>query len=363
MAATQGIVGIIANPASGKDVRRLVARASVFDNQEKQAIVGRLLKGAAACGASRVVYLDDTHGIVEGAIERARDELEQAGLSCTPVVATRTASALDTQTAARAMRDLGCTVVVTLGGDGTNRAVARAWPDAPLLPISTGTNNVFPGFVEATIAGAAAGLIASGQVRLRKVARQRKLIRVEIEDEADDLALIDAVLSRERFVGARALLAPEQLDCAMLTCANPAAVGMTAIGGLVAPLGHGRDAGLWLDLGPGGVTVDAPIAPGYYRPIGIRSHRKVRLGKPVVVEGPGVLAFDGERERVLRAGQRATLRVERDGPWVVDVGRTLRRAAKKGLFARRAAAAAHPTAHTATHTHTPTTLENDSEGA
>jgi hypothetical protein len=28
-------VGIIANPASGKDIRRLVAYGTVFDNQEK----------------------------------------------------------------------------------------------------------------------------------------------------------------------------------------------------------------------------------------------------------------------------------------------------------------------------------------
>ena len=41
------IVGIVANPASGKDIRRLVARASVFDNQEKQAIVQRALAGMA----------------------------------------------------------------------------------------------------------------------------------------------------------------------------------------------------------------------------------------------------------------------------------------------------------------------------
>ncbi|MDI9377286.1 MAG: ATP-NAD kinase, partial [Synergistota bacterium] len=29
------LVGIIANPASGKDIRRLVAHGSVFDNIEK----------------------------------------------------------------------------------------------------------------------------------------------------------------------------------------------------------------------------------------------------------------------------------------------------------------------------------------
>ena len=64
--------------------------------------------------------------------------------------------------------------MLTLGGDGTNRAFALGWRDAPLLPISTGTNNVFPRFVEATVAGAAAGLVASGAVALRDVARQAK---------------------------------------------------------------------------------------------------------------------------------------------------------------------------------------------
>jgi len=36
-------VGIIANPESGRDIRRLVAHASVFDNMEKVSIVERLL--------------------------------------------------------------------------------------------------------------------------------------------------------------------------------------------------------------------------------------------------------------------------------------------------------------------------------
>ncbi len=43
--------------------------------------------------------------------------------------------------------------------------------------------------------------------------------------------------------------------------------------------------------------------------------------------GPGVLAFDGERERVLKPDQRARLTVQRDGPWVIDVAKTLARAA------------------------------------
>ena len=227
------LFGVVANPASGKDVRRLVARASVFDNQEKQAIVERALIGAEAAGASEFAYLDDPNGIVASAVR------ENGRLCAKPLDTTRTRTALDTITAARALKDLGCAVVITLGGDGTNRAFALGWPDAPLIPLSTGTNNVFPRLAEATLAGAAAGLIASGQLALGEVAAQQKAVQVTVDDERLDLALIDAVLSRERFVGARALLEPAQLDTALLTRAEPAAVGITAIGGLLQSLAAG----------------------------------------------------------------------------------------------------------------------------
>ena len=46
-------VGLVANPASGKDIRRLAGKASVFDNREKLAIVRRAVIGAIAAGARR----------------------------------------------------------------------------------------------------------------------------------------------------------------------------------------------------------------------------------------------------------------------------------------------------------------------
>ena len=76
-----GIAGIVANPASGKDVRRLVARASVFDNQEKQAIVRRVLTGMQATDPDlHVAYLNDAHGIVCG-VSRVR-RAQANGLRC-----------------------------------------------------------------------------------------------------------------------------------------------------------------------------------------------------------------------------------------------------------------------------------------
>jgi predicted polyphosphate/ATP-dependent NAD kinase len=323
-----GCIGIAVNPASGKDVRRLVARASVFDNQEKCAIVRRAIVGALGAGAGTFAYVPDSHGIAAAALAEFG-----AQVCAHAVEAPHTSSALDTTRGARALAAAGCAVVLTLGGDGTNRAFALGWQDAPLLPISTGTNNVFPRFVEATVAGAAAGLIASGAIALADVARRAKTIHVHIDGERDDLALIDAVLTAERFVGARALLEADLLRLALLTRADPAAVGITAIGGLIAPLPDTTDQGLLLELGRGRNAVRAPIAPGLYADVRVAASRTVEFGEVVHVEGPGVLAFDGERERVLKSGQRAQLTVQRDGPWVVDVTRTLTLAASIGAFA------------------------------
>jgi predicted polyphosphate/ATP-dependent NAD kinase len=326
-ATTPATIGIAVNPLSGKDVRRLVARASVFDNQEKLAIVRRAIVGALACGADRFAYIPDSHGIARAALQEFGDEIHYEA-----VASPATASALDTEHGARNLAALHCAAVLTLGGDGTNRAFVKGWRDAPLLPISTGTNNVFPQLIEATVAGAAAGLVARGTVALATVARHAKTISVAIDGEADDLALIDVVLTAERFVGARALLEPEQLRLALLTRADPAAVGMTAIGGLLAPLDADEHCGLLLELGSGADRVHAPIAPGLYAHVRVAALRRVAFAEAVDVSGPGVLAFDGERERVLRAGQRARLTIARDGPWVIDPARALAAAAACGAF-------------------------------
>ncbi|MEM9624191.1 MAG: NAD(+)/NADH kinase [Pseudomonadota bacterium] len=321
-----GKIGLLANPASGKDVRRLVARASVFDNQEKRAIVRRVLVGATAGGCHSFVYHNDAHGIISQAIEEFGGTLD-----ATPVESTQMGTALDTISAARAMRDAGCNLVVTLGGDGTNRAFCLGWPDAPLLPISTGTNNVFPDLYEATVAGAAAGLITSQKIR-DDFFLQQKCITVNIEGERDDFALIDALLTQEKFVGARALLKPQQFSSALLTRAEPAAVGITSIGGLLHPVDARSDHGLWLEFGAGGQVVNAPIAPGLYEAVGVKSFQPLPLDQTVRCEGPGTLAFDGERERTLKPGQSATLTLTRKGPRVLNVQAVLQRAAASGSF-------------------------------
>ena len=322
-----GPVGIIVNPASGKDIRRLVAHASVFDNQEKRSIVRRAILGAVAAGAERFLYMPDPHLIVEQAIDGLdADAVFEA------VDSPRTGSALDTTRSAALMHEAGCNVVITLGGDGTNRAAAKGWRDMPVVAISTGTNNVFPRMIEGSVAGAAAGLIASGALSLVEVARWAKTIHVEIEGQEEDIALVDAVLLDEPFVGARAVWQPTTLRTLVLARAEPAAVGLSAIGGLLSPVSDREDAGLVVTVGGGGEALLVPIAPGLFEIVRVESVHRLALGEIVEVEGPGVLAVDGERERTLRRGQWARMRVERDGPWVVDVGRAMALAACRSLF-------------------------------
>ena len=324
-------VGLVANPASGKDIRRLAGKASVFDNREKLAIVRRAVIGAIAAGARRFVYMSDSHGIVKQAIA---ETTIPRGVRFEALPSSGTASAMDTIVAAEQMAQKDCAVVLVLGGDGTNRAFVRGWRDATLVSLSTGTNNVFPVMAEATVAGMALGLIAAGKVASRLVATQAKVIDVDIEAEEQDIALIDAVITRDAFIGAKALLDPSQLKEALLCRAEPAAVGITSLGGLVRPVSDKDDFGLHLTFTKGGRQLLAPMGPGMFAKVEIGKTRLVKFDQAIKAQGPSVIALDGERERVIAPGQRIEMRISRRGPWVVDLAATLQRAAKQKIFLR-----------------------------
>jgi len=324
-------VGLVANPASGKDIRRLAGKASVFDNREKLAIVRRAVIGAIAAGARRFVYMSDSHGIVKQAIA---ETTIPRGVRFEALPSSGTASAMDTIVAAEQMAQKDCAVVLVLGGDGTNRAFVRGWRDATLVSLSTGTNNVCPVMAEATVAGMALGLIAAGTVASRLVATQAKVIDVDIEEAEQDIALIDAVITRDAFIGAKALLDPSQLKEALLCRAEPAAVGITSLGGLVRPVSDKDDFGLHLTFAKGGRQLLAPMGPGMFAKVEIGKTRLVKFDQAVKASGPSVIALDGERERVIAPGQRIEMRISRRGPWVVDLAATLQRAAKQKIFLR-----------------------------
>jgi ATP-NAD kinase N-terminal domain len=315
-------VGLIANPAAGRDIRRLTARASLVPNHEKASIVRRVLHGLAATGVDTVAYLADNAGIMAAAVDGGHPPLAMDALDL-----RAHGWASDSTDAARMLAAAGVGAIVTLGGDGTNRAVAAACGDVPLVAISTGTNNVFPTMVDGTVAGLAAGLVATGTVAADRVTRRVKRVDVQAAGTAD-FALIDAAACTDPFVGTRAIWDPGRVRALVLTRAEPWSVGLSAIGGGLRPLGPDEPAGLYVELGDG-PKVTAAVAPGLVARVPVRRWRLLELDEPVAFAADArTVALDGERE--LATDGDATAAVTRNGPRLVDIRATLQAAAGNG---------------------------------
>ena len=337
------LVGIIANPAASKDIRRLVAQGRVVPDWEKVNTVRRVLLGLQAVGVQQVVAMPDSSRLVE----RARDD-PQLSLDLRLLEMPAFYSEGDTVRAAGLMHEQGIGCLVTLGGDGTNRAVVRGCASLPMVAISTGTNNVFPAMVEGTLAGLVAGLLARGQLELERVSTVSKTLGVYVDGEYRDMALVDVALSRERFVATRAIWDMSTIYEVFLTRAEPASIGLSSIGARLQPVSLSDEGGLYYCLaghnaqgpeppgpnpGRASETVLAPIAPGVIPSVHISSWRRLAPGERVSVERRHcTVALDGERAFSVNPGQQLEVAVQRDGPPVVQVEAALHEAASRGLF-------------------------------
>ena len=132
--AATAIAGIIANPQSGKDIRRLVAHASVFSNDEKVAIVRRIVMGMLEAGVDRILYMPDPYRLIAQSIDGLRIEGQPVHDRVQPLAGTYRGSVDDTTHAAALMSEAGVSVAVSLGGDGTNRAIVKGSRTLPLIP-------------------------------------------------------------------------------------------------------------------------------------------------------------------------------------------------------------------------------------
>jgi predicted polyphosphate/ATP-dependent NAD kinase len=62
------LIGIVANPESGCDVRRLVSCASVFPTSEKVSMVVRVLAALGSLGVEGALMMPDRSGIAAGVL-------------------------------------------------------------------------------------------------------------------------------------------------------------------------------------------------------------------------------------------------------------------------------------------------------
>lgn len=336
-------VGIIANPASARDIRRIVAHGGAVTTHDKLNRLQRVLAGLSAAGVDRVLSMADRSGIMAGLLRLADRPSARSWPELTFVDQPITHTAADTRTATAAMVEAGVGAIVVLGGDGTNRIVAGESDDVPLVPISTGTNNAFPLPVEPTVAGLAAGLVA-GHDGCRRAAtvRVKKLV-VQTSDRTED-ALVDVAISDADGVGTGAVWDTTSIRELFLSFAEPAAIGLSAIGGHLRPVGRSEPAGLAIALGwPAVATVHPPIGPGLVERVDVRSISALSPDSPVEVRSTsGVVAVDGERLFRFGPHDRPTVTLRTDGPLVVDVPAALAHAATHGLLASRRPPASTP---------------------
>ena len=282
-----------------------------------------MFAGVVSTGAERILVMPDHSGLarpasndVEGQIKI--DYVEMA-------VADHQGASTN---AARAMAEQGADCIVTLGGDGTNRVVAKGCGEVPLVPISTGTNNVFPANTEGTLAGIAAGAVATGVLTKEEACRRSKRIDIYVDGKRQDDALVDAAVSTQMFVGARAVWDTKTLHSMFLTRAEPASIGLSSIGSRIMPIAIDDEHGLYIRLsgkpGPNHTTVRAPIAPGMVSDVEIFDWKLFKAGDKIDIDlQPGTIALDGEREVELLPNQKVYATMSTDGPWVVDVPTTM----------------------------------------
>ncbi len=308
-------VGIVANPVSARDIRRVIANATSLQVSDRANIVMRVLAAVRACGVQRVLMMPENGGIrslLKRGLQREQrlDENRFPELEMTDPQVSGTVE--DTFAATKAMVDSGVKAIVVLGGDGTHRAVAKVCGQVPIAGISTGTNNAFPEHREPTITGLAVGLAATGRIPESVAFTLNKLLCVKINDgERSDIALVDVVVSTERYIGARALWRTDNLREIFVTFADPEVIGMSAIAGLLEPVSRNDFGGLHVLLDDPEVTenlLQVPIAPGLISTVGVQSWQQLEPGIPFTLrQSSGIIALDGERE--LEFGPEDTVQV------------------------------------------------------
>lgn len=331
-------IGIIANPASGKDIRRLVSHATVVDNNEKVNIVKRIILAAQGAGVEKIYIMPDTFLIGY----KAKEDLIASRELNIPVEILDMdikGSIKDTILATEIMEKLVVGCIIALGGDGTSRAVAKSITCTPLISVSTGTNNVYPELLEGTVVGMAAAAISTQTCDIGNTCRRDKRIEVYKEEVLMDIALVDCVISKQTYIGSKAIWKSEDIKKVIVSRAHPASIGFSTIVGVKMLVGQDDDFGASIDVNKGDNNLVAPIAAG--------TMKRIQVNEPIIhpldeifemkMEYKGIMALDGERELPFKEGEIFRFKITRNGPFRVNIKSTLESAQLNGFFMRNKA--------------------------
>ncbi|MGQ9473647.1 MAG: diacylglycerol kinase family protein [Candidatus Caldatribacteriaceae bacterium] len=313
----------------------MVAYGSVFGNREKVNSTVRILMGLSGVIKEpiRIVYLPDPYDLVGTAKKEVERILPNLSLFEAPIPVLGDGE--DTLNFTEWAVEEGVEALLVVGGDGTNRLVAKRSGSVPLFSISGGTNNVFASSVEPTIAGMALGFYLSGQVKPSEVVERSKVLRCEtlVGKEKEDLAIVDLVLVNKEISGTKAIWEPELVQFVAVTQSSPLSIGLSAVVGRMVEILPQDRLGAYVELGEPGVKVKVPLAPGLVREMSVKHFHFLEVGKALIWEQrEGILALDGERELPVRKEEVWKVVLEDTGPWRANIERIMNLARERGVY-------------------------------
>ena len=322
-------IGIIANPMAGKDIRRLVGHGRYVSNNEKVNTLRRLFTGLDSIGVEQVLMMPDYDGISSNCKAYKSKNLKIDTLNMRLID-----NEMDSTNAAKLLKELKVDCIVTLGGDGTNRAVAKGCTTIPLLPISTGTNNVFPENIEGTIAGIASGLISKNLVDLNKTTYKSNLLEIWIDKSLKDIALVDIAVSFTDSIGAKAIWTTSELSEIFVIKAKPTATGLSSIAYMLSGDELNEDQGIHIKTSStNSHNLKVPLAPGLIKSVPIKNWNYIQMNsRTTIPQSSCILALDGERTISVKSSSEIEIVLKKDGPVVISTDKVIEQAALNNIM-------------------------------
>lgn len=330
-------IGIIANPASGKDIRRMISYAVSIDNTDKVKIVQQIILSASSMGVEKIYFMPEYYGIFQTALKNISYTHQDAvsHIEAIPTHSVIIGNQDDTITATKIMVEEQVSCIVTLGGDGTNRVIAKNCADIPLIPISTGTNNVFPKSIQGTAAGTAAGIFSvANLIDQEKFTQQTKRIEIWNEDELLDIALIDAVVIDDVKTASRAMWGTEDFEQVFLTSSKLGNIGISSMGAALKEISETEDKGLYVQMDDEAHQyIHFPIAPGLFSTVSYSHWQLTSMDEFIPIKAvPSVIALDGEKDFYVRPGMDLKIKITQKGPKTVHIDNVLKEGSTRGLL-------------------------------
>lgn len=291
-----------------------------------------MILGAQDLGVEKVLIMPDTSEMgfnAKSSLELNRDLKADVEILDYKVMGTYK----DTIQATKEFISQRVDCIIVLGGDGTSRLVASKNPAIPIIPVSTGTNNVYPQFHEGTIVGMAAAVLCEYGIQDDYIIHD-KIIEVYKNGEIIDYALIDVAITNQIFVGNRAIEDVEDILELIVSRAHPASIGFSSIIGVQALSTYSDNFGYRTRLHCGSKRVLAPLNAGKMTIVECESPSKLELNQMYVTKPTqkGTMALDGERILAYQSGDLLGFVIRRKGPLRVHVEAALEYGLKRKFF-------------------------------